>query len=175
MSNPEAMENLPPPDATHAWVVIHARPRCEKKVEEICRLRGMFSYLPLLTRKKTYGGRVRTHEVPLFSGYVFVRADAAGRAFLRQNQRVANMLEVTDQATLLRQLDQVRRALEEHEAIELFPHLSAGMKVEVRSGPLKGVEGYVHKVRNKTRIVLNIDFIQQAVSVEVDAEWLVPV
>lgn len=175
MSESLVTGDLPLPDETHAWVVVHARPRCEKRVVDFCRSRGMFSYLPLLTKKHRYGGRVRTFEVPLFTGYVFIRVDAAGKQLLRQNQRVANLLEVSDQATLLQQLTQVRRALEHHEAMELFPHLAEGMKVEVRSGPLKGVEGYVHKIRNKTRIILNIDFIQKAVAVEIDAEWLVPV
>jgi transcription antitermination factor NusG len=166
---------FPPPDEKHAWIVLHARPRCEKKVAEFCVSRDIFHYLPLLSKKHRYGNRIRTFEVPLFTGYIFVLATNADKTLLRQNDRVANVLSVLDQATLLSQLDQVRRALEHHETMELFPHLATGMKVQVRSGPLKGVEGFIHKIKNKTKIVLNIDFIRQSVAVEVDAEWLVPV
>ncbi len=94
---------------------------------------------------------------------------------LRQNQRVANVLEVHDQNTLITQLEFIKIALEQNEAFELFPHLTAGMKVVVQAGPLKGVEGFIVRLKNKTRIVLNIDFIQQALAVEVEAEWLLPV
>lgn len=167
--------SLPDPDDTRAWWVIHARPRCEKKVVEFCRTRAIFSYLPMLAKKHRYGARLRVYDIPLFAGYVFVLADKNEAALLRQNQRVANVLDVFDQSTLLNQLRQIKRALDNQESMELFPHWETGMKVQVRSGPLKGVEGYIQKLKTKTRIVLNIDFIQQAVAVEVDAEWLVPV
>ncbi|MGA1194151.1 MAG: transcription termination/antitermination NusG family protein [Kiritimatiellia bacterium] len=166
---------LPAPDQDHAWCVLHARPRCEKKVVEFCKTRSIYAYLPLMVKKHRYGARLRQYEVPLFTGYVFALAGKQDVLTLRQNQRVANLLSVYDQDTLLRQLQQVKTALDNQESMELFPHLVAGMKVEVRSGPLKGVEGFIHKLKSKTRIVLNIDFIQQAVAVEVEADLLVPV
>lgn len=172
MSDPSL---LPAPDQDHAWYVLHARPRCEKKIIEFCRTRSVYSYLPLMIKKHRYGARLRQYEVPLFTGYVFALATKQDVLTLRQNQRVANLLVVYDQETLLRQLQQVKTALDNQETLELFPHLVAGMKVQVRSGPLKGVEGFIHKLKTKTRIVLNIDFIQQAVAVEVDADLLVPV
>jgi transcription antitermination factor NusG len=167
--------SLPVPDQDHAWYVLHARPRCEKKIIEFCQTRSIYAYLPLMIKKHRYGARLRQYEVPLFAGYVFALAGKQEVLTLRQYQRVANVLSVFDQDTLLRQLQQVKAALDNQESMELFPHFKEGMKVEVRSGPLKGVEGFVHKLKTKTRIVLNIDFIQQAVAVEVDAELLVPV
>lgn len=166
---------LPKPENGQSWAVIHARPRCEKKVVDFCGLRKTYCYLPLLKKKHRYGGRIRTFEIPLFTGYLFVLADRQEISTLWQNMRVANLLEVADQKTLVHQLEQVKRALDNQESLELFPHLEKGMKVMVRSGPMKGVEGYVNQVKNKTRIVLNIDFIQKAVAVEIDAAWLVPV
>lgn len=168
-------EPLPSPDSTHTWAVIHTRPRCEKKIEEYCASKRIYNYLPKLRKKHRYGARLRTTEIPLFAGYLFVLASVAEKAVLRQNNRVANVLEVVDQAILLNQLINIKRALDSHETVELFPHLAAGMKVMVRSGPLKGVEGFIHKLKTKTRIVLHIDFIQKAVSIEIDAELLAPV
>ncbi len=166
---------LPRPDQGSQWSVIHCRPRCEKKVAEYCRGKAMHAYLPVLTKKHRYGGRVRIHEVPVFSGYVFVLADAAGRNHLRQNQRVVQVLEVIDQQTLILQLDNIKTALDNHLPSQLLPRLATGMKVKVQAGPLKGVEGYIEKIKNSSRIVMNIDFIQQALAVEVDAGWLLPI
>lgn len=163
------------PDETHAWIVIHARPRCEKKVVEFCQSRSVSCYLPLVVKKHKYGKRIRSYEVPLFTGYLFARTNSQETAVVRQNQRVANVLAVADQQVLLNQLNYIKRALDNRESIELFPHLEAGMKVQVRQGPLKGVEGYIHQLKSKTRIVLNIDFIRQAVAVEIEADWLIPV
>lgn len=166
---------LPAADEQRNWMVLHVRPRCEKKVAEFCATRGIYSYLPLLNKKHKYGARIRVYEIPLFTGYIFALGSRPDSILLRQNHRVANLLSVLDQATLLNQLQQIKRALDHQEAVELFPHLTTGMKVQVRSGPLKGVEGFIQKLKNKTKIVLNVDFIQQSVAVEVDAEWLVPI
>jgi len=166
---------LPASQPDQAWVVVHARPRCEKRVVEFCETRSIYAYLPLLKKKHRYGGRVRTFEIPLFTGYLFVLGIRQDIATVRQNVRVANVLDVPDQKTFIYQLEQIKRALDNQESLELFPHIEKGMKVIVRSGPMKGVEGFVQQVKNKTKIILNIDFLQKAVAVEVDAEWLMPV
>ena len=44
-----------------------------------------------------------------------------------------------------------------------------GMMVEVMHGPLKGVVGRLVRKSEKARLVLSVDLIGQAVSVEVDA------
>jgi len=142
---------------------------------EFCESRNIYCFFPQIKKKHRYGNRIRSSNVPLFAGYLFVLSEQLGITQLRRNQRVAKVLSVIDQFCLLNQLEHIKRALDLNQAVELFPHLSEGMKVVVRSGPLKGVEGFVHKIKSKTRIILNIDFIQQAIGIEVDAEWIVPV
>jgi len=174
MMTETSVDSLPVPDEVHAWSVLHARPRCEKKLFELCRSRQWHAYLPLVPRRHQYGKRLRTHQVPLFPGYLFVLTDQVGRSFLRGNQHVANLLLVDDQQRLLDQLNQVKRALDQKAAVELLPQFTTGMKVMVQSGPMKGVEGFVERIKNNTRIILNVDFIQQSIAVEVDTEWLIP-
>jgi transcriptional antiterminator RfaH len=168
-------QSLPGITATHQWAVLHVRPRCEKKIADYCASRNISFYLPLLHKSHRYGGRTRSFDSPLFSGYVFALVDPMEKSHLRQHQRVANILDVHNQKTLLHQLEQIKCALDNQAAVELFPHLAAGMKVTVQAGPLKGVEGYIERLKNKTKIILNVDFIQKAISVEVNAEWLLPV
>ena len=157
------------------WAVVHARPRCEKKIEEFCSGKGLFAYLPMLARSHHYGKRRRIYHIPLFSGYVFIFADQNGMSMLKNFDRVANLLPVADQNLLWTQLSQIKQALDHESPIELFPHLTTGMKVRVQAGPLKGVEGFIERIKGKTRVVLNIDFIQQAIAVEVDADWLLAI
>lgn len=166
---------LPDPSGSRTWSVIHTRPRCEKKSAEYCRAKGCVAYLPQLTRVHRYGKRTRTYLVPLFAGYIFVLADDAGRQLVRGSNFTANLLLVHDQNTLLRQLRQVHFALSSMATVELLPNYTTGMTVQVKSGPLKGLEGIIEKVKNRTRILLNVDFIQQSIAVELDADQLLPV
>jgi transcription antitermination factor NusG len=49
------------------------------------------------------------------------------------------------------------------------PLIKEGMIVEVKSGPLRGVVGRLVRKGAHARLVLSVDLIGQAVSVEVDA------
>jgi transcription antitermination factor NusG len=178
-----APDEVPRPDAgdplvvhpgDRAWVVAHTRPRCEKKVEEYCRRNHWPVYLPLRRKVHRYGARVRAFLSPLFTGYVFCAVGRPGGSTLRQNRHVANVLAVVDQAELVEQLRQIRHALAAGEIVEVLPYLEKGRAVRVTAGPFKGLEGVVARVRGRARVVINVDMIQQAVSVEVDSSFLSP-
>ena len=167
-------EMLQPASGGLAWLVIHARPRAEKKIVLFCQTRNFASYLPVRSKTHIYGNRKRTFSSPLFPGYVFCCVDPAGRTLLRQNQHVANVLDVYDQAGLLAQLHQVQQVLSAGQIVEVLPYLEAGHRVRVPGGPLKGLEGVVLRAKGRTRIVLNVDMIVQSVVAEIDGDLLVP-
>jgi hypothetical protein len=57
----------------YRWFVLHTRSRQEKAVASDLMALGVDFFLPLLKQARYYGGRKRSIELPLFSGYVFVR------------------------------------------------------------------------------------------------------
>jgi transcription antitermination factor NusG len=62
------------------------------------------------------------------------------------------------------------RALVESELLyDPCPLIREGMMVEVVHGPLKGVVGRLMRKGSHARLILAVDLIGQAVSVEVDA------
>ena len=54
------------------------------------------------------------------------------------------------------------------------PMIKAGAMVEVVHGPLKGVVGRLTRKGSQARLVLSVDLIGQAVSVQVDAADVQP-
>jgi transcription antitermination factor NusG len=112
--------------------------------------------------------------VPLFSGYLFGVADRQQRMFLEQNRMVANILLAVDQDGLVRQLLQVDLALQSGEAIDVLPYLEEGSLVKISSGPFRGMEGVIERIKGKSRVILNVDMIGQAIAVEVDSTYLLP-
>ena len=68
------------------------------------------------------------------------------------------------------EIDGIRRLIESDLAFDPCPMIREGMMVEVVHGPLKGVIGrLMRKDAHRARLVLSVDLIGQAVSVEVDA------
>jgi transcription antitermination factor NusG len=63
----------------------------------------------------------------------------------------------------------IRQLVESDLAYDPCPLIREGMMVEVIHGPLKGVVGRLMRKSDKARLVLSVDLIGQAVSVEVDA------
>lgn len=166
---------LPLPDEQRRWVVVHTRPRCEKKIQEASLRQGFVVYLPLHRRTHHYGARERTFASPLFPGYVFCLVDLDGWRWLGQNRYTANVLEVVDQQRLVDQLRQLQLALQAGQWVEALPFLEAGRRVRVQAGPLRGLEGLIVRIKGQTRIVLNVDMIRESVAVEVDSSLLSPV
>ena len=157
------------------WLVLHSRPRCEKKILDACERNHMPAYLPLLIRKHVYGGRVRHHSVPLFPGYLFCAADKDQRRFLAQNDLVANVLTDARPEILRVQIQQLRTALDAGAAVEVLPYIVAGKTVRILGGMLKGTEGVVQNIKGRDRVILNIELIGQSVAVELDGALLAPV
>lgn len=175
MPSPGNADLLALPVPPKAWVVAHARPRCEKKIMDFCLRNHIPGYLPLRKSIHTYGARKRVFWSPLFPGYAFCVAAPQEKTLLRQNQYVANLLDVLDQAALAGQLRQIQHALSIGDVVEVLPFLETGKQVMVAGGPFKGLEGIVQYLKSKTRVVINVDMINQSMAVEVDSAYLKPV
>jgi transcription antitermination factor NusG len=112
---------------------------------------------------------------PLFPGYVFLQMLAEKRAVVRQCDHVANLLEVTNQELFVRQLGEVMLALATDLEIRLSPTIGEGMRVKIKNGPLRGIEGWVEKRHGMNTVLIRLDFIGQAAAVKLEATDLEPV
>jgi len=108
----------------------------------------------------------------LFPGYVFIQMLVECRGLVVQSDYLANLLEVSDQALFVRQLSEVMRALETDLEIRVAPTIGEGVRVKIKTGPLRGVEGWVEKRYGVNTVLLRLDFISQAAAVKLEASDL---
>lgn len=154
------------------WFVAHTKPRREKKLVEYCERQGFAVTLPCYRSAHKYRGKSVVFSKPLFPGYVFLQLQPADVSAVRQNDLVANLLDVFDQATFARQLREILLALESDLEVRLAPNIETGTRVRIRSGPLQGIEGLVESRQGRTTVILRLDFINQAAAVQMDADAL---
>ncbi len=157
-----------------AWFVAHTRPRREKKLKDHCDQQGIPATLPCYRTVHKYRGKTASFEKPLFPGYLFLELLPHQPAKIRQNDHVARLLVVHDQESFVQQLGAILKALETELEIRLAPQIAEGTRVAVKSGPLRGMEGWVEKRYGMTTVLLRLDFIGQAAAVSVRAEDLEP-
>jgi transcription antitermination factor NusG len=108
----------------------------------------------------------------LFPGYVFLQLLPEQRQKVVQNAHVAKLLVVHDQVLFVQQLGEILKALETNLEVFLAPAIGAGSRVKVKSGPLRGMEGWVEQRYGMTTVLLRLDFIGQAAAVKLQADEL---
>ena len=151
------------------WYVAHTKPRCEKKLLLFCGRKNLSATLPCYRSAHKYRGKTVVFQKPLFPGYVFIQMPREQRNTVLQSDHVANLLDVHDQDLFARQLHEVMLALETDLEIRLAPTIGEGARVKIKSGPLRGVEGWVEKRHGMSVVLLRLDFIGQAAAVKMDA------
>jgi transcriptional antiterminator RfaH len=151
------------------WFVAHTLPRCEKKLLQYCERKSLAATLPCYRSAHKYRGKTVVFQKPLFPSYVFIQMLPEKRNVVLQSDYVANLLDVHDQELFARQLGEVMQALETDLEIRLAPTIGEGARVKIKSGPLRGVEGWVEKRYGMSVVLLRLDFIGQAAAVKVEA------
>ncbi|HWH69784.1 MAG TPA: transcription termination/antitermination NusG family protein [Candidatus Sulfotelmatobacter sp.] len=150
----------------------HTKPRREKKLVDYCQRQAIAVTLPCYDSAHKYRGKTVVFRKPLFPGYVFLQLEPSRKESVRQNEHVANLLDVFDQETFRQQLHDILLALEANVGVRLAPSIGEGTRVRIKAGPLQGIEGWVEQRHGMSTVLLRLDFINQAAAVKLDAELL---
>ena len=154
------------------WWVVHTRSRNEKALAHDLIHRNISYFLPMSWKVRRRSRRTIRSFLPLFSGYLFFCGQEDQRIELLRTNRVANIIEVKDQQTLLNELVQIDQALRAGAPLTPHKYIKAGQRCRVIAGPLIGLEGIVVRTKSATRLVLQIDILGQAASVEIDIDMI---
>jgi transcription antitermination factor NusG len=114
-------------------------------------------------------------ELPLFSSYVFVRADRQERSRVVAVPGVLAIVGSGREPSPLpdAEIEALRSSIDLCK-FEPFPDLVVGERTRIKSGPMAGAEGVLLRKKNNLRVILTLDLIMQSVAVEVDAWDLEP-
>jgi transcription termination/antitermination protein NusG len=153
------------------WYALWTRSRHEQVVREQLERKQIEVFLPTITKWSRWKDRKKQIDWPLFPGYCFARFDAQDSLPVRKCTGVVNIVSFEGEPAPIPEyeLDGIRRLLDTKLAFDPVPLINEGSMVEVVHGPLKGVVGRLVQKKEKARLVLTVDLIGQAVSVEIDA------
>lgn len=154
-----------------AWYAVWTRSRHEQVVREHIQRKGLEAFLPTITRWSRWKDRKKQIDWPLFPGYCFARFDARERLPILTCPGVVKIISFNGEIAPIPEyeIDGIRQLVESDLQYDPCPLIHEGMMVEVVHGPLTGVIGRLVRKGAHARLVLSVDLIGQAVSVEVDA------
>lgn len=149
------------------WWVIHTKSRNEKALAWQMQRAGVSYFLPMTKKVTKSKGRTTRSLLPLFTGYLFFCGGDDDRLMVLQTNRVANLIEVPDQEAFLRDLSPIEIIIKQGEDIQPHVYIKEGQKCRVTAGPLLGTEGIAEACNTGMRLILQVDMLGQATSVEI--------
>ena len=156
---------------TDAWYAVWTRSRHEQVVREQLERKQIEAFLPTVPRWSRWKDRKKQIAWPLFPGYCFARFDPQHRLSILTCTGVVSIISFDGEPAAIpeHEIDSIRQLVESDLAYDPCPMIREGEMVEVMHGPLKGVAGRLVRKGAHARLILSVDLIGQAVSVEVDA------
>ena len=152
------------------WVVVHTKPRYEKKLADYAKQHQITYYLPQYTSKRVYQRRKVDVNKVLFPSYLFAGVDFKGKQELQISGYTVNFLKVNAQKELIEELQAIYYGRQKNVAMEPGLWLEKGLEVEIVNGPLKGIRGVVEDQSKLTEVRLQVNILRQAVLVKVKTE-----
>ncbi len=155
-----------------SWKVIHLKPNTEKKFIRYCELYSIICYLPMRKTIRTCQRRKFTVELPVFTGYAFVKYPEKDRLTVLKSNCICKIIEPYEPRRFLRELVMVRRALRADPTLKSTHTFTEGQMVRITDGAFMGTEGFVRRISSNTKVVLNVSAIGQALTIVVQSDSL---
>lgn len=154
------------------WHALQTRARFERKICQQVQSKHQEAYVPATRERRRWSDRYQHVEIPLFPGYVFVRAisDPAHRLAVLQTRGAYGF--VTFNGTIARipdqQISDLRRIESQNTSWSPYPFLKSGQRVRICGGCLDGLEGTFVAERSK-KLVISIEPMERSIAIDVGA------
>lgn len=159
-------------DFDGTWWAVHCKSRNEKALAWDMVHKKISYFLPMSLNVRKGNGRTTKTLLPLFPGYIFFCGNERQRLEVLRTNRVANIINVQDQAQLVQELEAIEKVLAVGIAIEPWQQFDRGCSHRVIAGPLVNTKGQIIHINGKTHFVLTVDVLGLTISVEIASDML---
>ena len=149
------------------WYVLQTKPRAEKKVAQWLGFYRYFCHLPLTMHiRKVRRRKVKTF-LPLFPGYVFSKLYPDERITMLKTNLIVKTIYVEHPRLMIHQLRQIKNATRRTTEVKVSHHFKKGQLVRIKSGIMRGLEGYVKREGPNATLCINVDILSATVEVAI--------
>lgn len=164
------------PTSARPWYAIRTRTGCEFSVAEMLRSKQYSVFLPSHSKSRQYSDRTKLVELALFPGYLFCELGPGAAALIITTPGV---LSIVSRGKTPIEVDAQEiaalRMMVTRERAKPWPFVREGQLVLLHSGPLRGLQGYIVRVKDEARLVVSVTLLQRSAAVEIDGDWATPV
>ncbi len=161
------------------WFAIRTRSRHEKVAAQQLETQQIETFLPLVTQVHHWSDRRMQVEMPLFSGYAFVRVapGASDRLRVLRTHGVVSFVGIHGEGIPIpdSQIEDIRTLLAHKVPFKNHTFLRVGQRVRIRGGALDGVEGILSAHNQDRSLVISVEPIQRSLSIRIEGYDVEPV
>lgn len=158
------------------WKVVYVAPRSEKKVGKRLTELGIENYVPIVRERRKWSDRLKWVELPMISGYVFVRPSSIQRDQVLQISSALQYVRYNKTDAIVRQeeISALISIQEKGYYVEtVAKDVIVGDEVEIGYGPFKGLSGTVQNGNAETVFTVTINCLDLALKIKVPGEVLI--
>jgi transcription antitermination factor NusG len=153
------------------WIAVYTKSRHEQIVVNELNKKNIESYCPMFKERRQWSDRKKWVHFPLFRSYVFANIEINENIYVLQTIGVNKIVKFQEKISIIpdQVIDNIKNIIEGGYNVEQADYFIKGDEVRIVSGPLKGLDGVVLDLRGANKIIIKIEAIQQAFSVEISS------
>jgi transcription antitermination factor NusG len=150
------------------WFALYTKPRCEFKARNQLNSIKTDYYLPTIKKYHQWSDRKKEIEEPLIRGYIFIYADEHERILSLEQSSIIRCVCQGGRAACIPdwQIENLKKIENVRTDLVIYNGIIPGEKVEITSGPLKGVIGTLENIGCKNRLFVSIDLLNRSIIVQ---------
>lgn len=153
------------------WHAVYVKSRAEKKAQAELKEQGIEVFLPLQRKLRQWSDRKKWVEVPVISGYLFIRISRKEYDKVLQSNYVVTYVRFEGVAAIIpdHQIEYLKMMLKQdiHEVSVTTEKLEPGKEIEVVAGPMIGMKAVLVKIHGKNKVAVQLERIGLAALVEI--------
>lgn len=160
-----------------AWYAVHTRSRHEQVVHDQLTAKGTEVFLPKMEVWSRRTDRRKRITIPMFPGYLFVRTTLHPEHHLGvlKTVGVVGMVSFHGRPAAVNpeEVSSLKIVVDTGAVIHPTEDFRKGDLVRITDGPFKGVIGRLTGRRSNRKLIVAVENINQAISVEIDDHMVV--
>jgi transcription termination/antitermination protein NusG len=152
------------------WFAVHTASNHERTVARQLQDRSIPFFLPTYKQINRWSDRRKEVERPLFPGYVFVHIQLNTRLSVLRVPGVVRLVGSSQGPAEIppEEIEPLQQAMVSKGRIAPHDFVKIGSRVRVMHGPFAGINGCLVRRENQLRVVVAMESIHQAFSMQVD-------
>ncbi len=159
------------------WWVVKSKARQEFKAERALGQQGFITYCPIYQKEIKRGSQFRTEPQPLFSGYMFIKANDFAKKnhyLIRSTRGVISLLKIGE--TILSASHEIIKILKLNQSQEgsiINSYFTPGCSVKIMQGVYQGIEAIYKIDSGSDRAIVMLSILQKQTELIIEKKDLI--